>query len=361
MNQGPNHDLIGYLAGALDPAERAAIEQSLSDDRQLRSALRSTRQQLELTEDGDPAGFQPGFDPVELIPPPGLAERTLQFIAEHGAVACARENQAEALTAEAQNVVDSLEPDAAYCEPASQSSWRGAAREPLLPKMHSWRFIDLATALAVCFAGAALVIPMISASRSNAQIASCANNEREIGMALSQYSEHQNGYFPRVPEHGSLAAAGIYAPTLLSTRYVTNPRLFVCPASSVADNQNLRIPSIADLEHASGKELVELRQQMGGSYGYALGYRQDGVYRPTRNLYRPSFALLADMPSEDFTSSPNHAGRGHNVLLEDGHVVFLTSCRLDGSSDDIFTNDEGRAAAGCHINDAVVVRSDVSP
>jgi hypothetical protein len=67
------------------------------------------------------------------------------------------------------------------------------------------------------------------------------------------------------------------------------------------------------------------------------------------------------MPSEDCASSPNHAGNGHNVLLEDGQVVFLKSCRLIGSTDDIFTNDEGKAAAGCHINDAVVVRSDVSP
>jgi hypothetical protein len=78
-------------------------------------------------------------------------------------------------------------------------------------------------------------------------------------------------------------------------------------------------------------------------------------------LYRETFALVSDVPSEDCSSSPNHSFRGQNVLLEDGHVVFLKSCRLDGSTDDIFTNDDGKVAAGCHVNDAVVVRSDVSP
>jgi hypothetical protein len=360
MSERGNFDLIGYLVGALDVDERLAVEVALRDDPALRIALREARRQLEIVRDGDSEIWESEFGPWDGSPPPGLADRTLQFIARQTAAAsCEQAEQVE--LAGSDRSLDCDDGSASHVEPASKRGWRGPQREPLLPRMHGWRFADLATVVAVCFASASLIIPMISASRSNAEIRTCANNQRQIGMALTDYSEHQNGYFPRVAESGSLAAGGIYAPTLLSTRYVTDPRVFVCPGSPLATDKTLRIPLLSDLKRATGTELAQLRQRMGGSYGYALGYRQDGVYRPTRNLYRESFALVADTPSKDFTSSPNHFGSGHNVLLEDGHVVFLTSCRLDGSTDDIFTNDEGKAAAGCHINDAVVVRSDVSP
>ena len=106
---------------------------------------------------------------------------------------------------------------------------------------------------------------------------------------------------------------------------------------------------------------------MGGSYGYALGYRDNGVYKPTRNLRRETFAIAADMPAEDLTTcaehqtSPNHGWSGHNVLLEGGRVVFLKNCHLDGSDDNIFLNDQNQIAAGCHINDAVIARSNARP
>jgi hypothetical protein len=100
---------------------------------------------------------------------------------------------------------------------------------------------------------------------------------------------------------------------------------------------------------------------MGGSYGYAFGYRDNGRYKPTRNRYRDTFALAADVPADDLNSSPNHGRAGQNVLLEDGHVIYLCTRRLEGSGDDIFQNDLGEVAAGCHADDSVVARSDASP
>jgi hypothetical protein len=340
---------LGYLAGALEPYERAAVEDSLRQDPSLNDELRRVRRQLEVLKSDYSIGGEPsdsiGAD-ADCQPPPGLADRTLRFIARF-----------EASGAGAH----------AELEPSGKPKWRGeAAREPLAPATQPWRFVDIAVALAVCLAGAGLILPMLNISRSNARIVTCANNLREVGLAATQYSEHQNGFFPRVAEKGSLAAGGIYAPTLLAGGYITDPHVFICPGSKLADNASAddalaRIPTVAEIQAASGDDLAQLHRRMGGSYGYALGYRQGGVYRPTRNLYRETFALAADEPSEDCSSSLNHSGKGHNVLLEDGHVVFLKTCRLDGSTDDIFTNDDGKTAAGCQVNDAVVVRSDVSP
>ena len=336
MTNSNQHDLLGYLADALEPEERLAIEESLRRDPLLKEELRKVRRRLQVLNDAY----------LDCRPPPGLADRTMRFIAEH----------------EESGAGQHSAPEASELEPAGKPTWRGdAARESLAPATQPWRFVDIAVALAVCLAGAGLIFPLLNISRSNARVAACANNLREIGLATTHYSEHQNGFFPRVAETGSLAAGGIYAPTLVAAGYVTDPHVFICPGSALANNAAWRIPTVAELEASRGDELVQLQRRMGGSYGYALGYREGGVYRPTRNLYRESFALVADSPADDCSSSPNHSGRGHNVLLEDGHIVFLTSNHLDGSTDDIFTNDDGKAAAGCHVNDAVVVRSDVSP
>jgi hypothetical protein len=231
----------------------------------------------------------------------------------------------------------------------------------LVSPTRSWRLIDIAVAVAICVAGAALVLPLIQSSRASAQVAACANRLREIGLALSGYSEHHEGNFPQVPESGKLSAAGIYAPVLLDAGYLNDRRIVICPASPLAANSTLIVPTLGQVQAADGDQLAQLRRTMGGSYGYALGYRDGALYKTTRNLHRANFALAADMPASDCSTSPNHGGAGHNVLLEDGHIAFIHGCRLDGCSDDIFTNDLGQVAAGCHVNDAVVARSDVSP
>ncbi len=102
---------------------------------------------------------------------------------------------------------------------------------------------------------------------------------------------------------------------------------------------------------------------MGGSYGYCIGYLDQGVYQPTKNLGRAGFALMADAPREERPDrqSANHGGRGQNVLFEDGHVQFLASSRPAGMTDDIFANDDDLVAAGVHRDDSVIASSGVMP
>ena len=102
---------------------------------------------------------------------------------------------------------------------------------------------------------------------------------------------------------------------------------------------------------------------MGGSYGYCIGYMDNGVLHATKNLGRENFAIMADAPREERPDrqSADHGGRGQNVLFEDGHVGFLTSSRPSGWSDDIFANDRNQVAAGVHRDDSVIVSSGVAP
>jgi hypothetical protein len=219
----------------------------------------------------------------------------------------------------------------------------------------------MVVAVGVCVAACALIFPLIHASRAHSQVAACANKLREIGLALTGYSERHNGLFPEVAESGNLSAAGVYAPTLVESGYLGDSRIVICPGSPLADRPGFRIPKLDEIRQATPERLHELRAAMGGSYAYAIGYRENGRYKPTRNRYRDGFALAADVPDDDLATSPNHGRRGYNTLLEDGHVIYLCTSHLDGSTDDIFRNDLGLVAPGCHVNDSVVARSDVSP
>jgi prepilin-type processing-associated H-X9-DG protein len=97
-----------------------------------------------------------------------------------------------------------------------------------------------------------------------------------------------------------------------------------------------------------------LAPRLSGCYAYALGYREnDGI-----EMYPHSAGtvpLMADAPPADvFTAgnSPNHGGRGQNILFTDGHAEFFTSRFL--LNDDIFLNRRREVAPGLDPEDFVL-------
>ena len=171
-------------------------------------------------------------------------------------------------------------------------------------------------------------------------------------------------FFPPITSRGNLATAGSYAVRLIDGGFVTRPEDFLCPASEQArDAAGYRVPTVREVELAAGEQLAELQRTMGGSFGYNLGYMAGDAYQTVRNRRRPNFAILADTPSLTLPNrqSENHGGCGQNVLYEDGHVEFLTSCTSAGCRDNIYQNDEGYMAAGSHANDAVLGHSAARP
>ena len=87
--------------------------------------------------------------------------------------------------------------------------------------------------------------------------------------------------------------------------------MLVCPDSRLAEDRQFVIPTLAQVEATpqSDEELKQLQETMGGSYGYTLGFQQNGAYYPTRNLRRANFALASDAPSPWL---PNHQSENHD-------------------------------------------------
>ena len=308
--------LLGYLLGALDPSEQAAIEARLASDADL------VRQLDELRASLGPLDESAEADENDLEPPPGLGARTFQFVRNH-------------------------------------AGW--AARGQAACPAGAWRAPDYLIAAGIFIAASMLVFPAIQQSRSGARVNCCQNKLRVLGIALAQYGQVYN-YLPAVPASGHFAAAGIYAPMLQQAGLISSPADVVCPESSLAKQKDFRIPTIWTLQVADPATLQQLHRVMGGSYGYHPGHIENGRYLPTRHMSREHFVVMADAADElGSDGSSNHGPRGQNVLCQSGRVVFIVIPRLVENGDHIYVNDYGVKGAGRGSNDSSVCNSAVPP
>ncbi|OHB84148.1 MAG: hypothetical protein A2V98_23915 [Planctomycetes bacterium RBG_16_64_12] len=329
MADRAQEQLLGYLLGALGESERESIEDQLGQSPKLLRDLAQVRERLQ------PLWVaQPDFDP-----PPGLAARTCKFIASYPK--CCANPGPEGAKKLQRHAPTPIPPMPAAVTGESSNSWSG---------------LDLSVATGIVVAMSLLIFPAIQNSRFSSRTVECRDRLRQLGLALTQYSQTHDDYFPPVYDRGTFAGAGSYAPVLLGNELVDGSHWFVCPGSPLAEDRRFRVPSPDQLISASGEELVRLHSTMGGSYGYNLGFQQNGRYYSTRNLRRPYFALMADAPSTSLPGyqSLNHCGRGQNVLFEDGRVWFYGSSKPHVRADDVFVNESGMVDAGKHRNDSVI-------
>lgn len=299
--------LLGYLLGALEPHEHAEVAAKVAADESWRRELDLLAKSLAPLED------------EHHEPPADLAKNTCTYVAER--------------------------------------------RGPSLGQFGAcsqWRVQDLCVGVALFAAVMMLIVPAVYQSRCQAHVEACQRNLATLGQALVQFSFIHNNEFPQVPIEGNLAAAGIYAPLLREAGLIVDSNV-VCPASQLRKSGEFRVPSKAELLAARGSTLRRLQSSMGGSYGYCIGYVQNGRYHVRRNLGRETFALVADVPLNWGHEPTSHHGRGQNVMFEDGHVRFVTSVRLGDADDHFFENGLGYVAAGIGADDAVIVPSGTRP
>lgn len=312
--------LLGYLLGTLDELQRGEVESRLAHEPEWQRQLDLLQDRLQTLHCALPS----------VSPPLGLADRTCRrvFAAAAGGV---------------------------LLSPAAPGPV-GRSR---------WRWFDAVTAACVAAALFLLVWPAVQVGRINAQINQCQENLRDLGISLVRFSELNDGYFPRVPTTGRLAFAGVYAPTLAQSGLLYETRKVICPAMPMAATRMpmgaTEMPTLDQLQQMPDAELARWTPAVGGSYGYTLGYYHRGRYFDVRNQSRSNFAVMADAPVGALPGNrfDVHAGRGRNVLFEDGRVELVAESHW--CDDDIFSNDAGWVAAGLHGGDSVIVPSATPP
>ena len=330
--------LLGYLLDALEPDERSHVEEELCRDPQL-------QRELELLDEG--------LDPLRAIeepiaPPAGLAERTCARLASHRL----REASERRVVAAKSMGRGGRGPVAAMSEERVNACRRTLA--------------DLVVAAGVVFAAGLLFFPAIQQSRQVARRDACMHKLLQIHFALAGYATNNDGYFPAI-EPGE--TAGIYAVRLQEGGYINRDGWNICPGtrrqqeSGGQHNRLDPIPTRQELQAAEGAELARWVRSMGGTYGSTLHFYEGDRYCCTKDLRRPNFPLMSDMPPTVLVGidRSSHGGCARNVLYEDGHIRLQTTCLAEGCGDHIYQNDLGYVAAGRHAGDAVIGRSEARP
>lgn len=196
----------------------------------------------------------------------------------------------------------------------------------------AFTLIELLVVIAIIGIVAAMLTPAVSGAREGARRAQCANNLRQIGLAITMYMDEHDFKFPR----GIIVSSDIHWWQQLEP-YMDDPNIFKCPSYKYHDYD--------DPEYFS--------------YGFnPLGLNIDshglGSWkgRDINNVISPSQCIMvADAGPKDQSllswaaieknviSNTRHS-RGTNILFVDGHVVwYLTSSiPMSGAESTIWWN-----------------------
>jgi hypothetical protein len=315
--------MLGFVLGALDATEQQQIQEQIDNDPELEEALIEIKNSLLPLEAIDsPTG-----------PPAGLARRTCESVA---------------------NSSNSPKPSPAPVDLAeSKISFAGRG---------GWSLMDFMVTAGVLLVMLAILIPALAMSRHNSRLTACQSNLNSIGSAFISFSEMNDGEFPSIPIDGNLSAAGCYAPILKQVSLINEDSIFACPGLGSDRETPICIPTVEMIQSSDCKvQSRHFREIMGGDFAYSLGYEEDGKYRTPSRMGRSNYVLLADKPSCRNLGkvSNNHAGRGQNVLFEDGRVAFIVGGFI--GEDAIYENNLGLVAPGADRYDSVVASSWLAP
>jgi hypothetical protein len=339
-------DLLGYLLGASDGAEREIIRNKLEHDEELQSQLLALERQLAPLE----------AERWNIEPPKGLADRTCALI------------------------FNAPVAEAAISSPGSTATENGVPLSSAIAAERAetptgwirWSFADVCLAAGMSIAALFLLAPGILKSRELARLNLCQENLRSLGVAMPVWAGLAQGYLPPIPASGNAAAAGFYAPQLMRAGIVNADKTFVCPNSYLAKIP-FHVPAITTVYAAKGAELIQLQRQMGGSYYAGLGYVQGGELRGRRLSGSRTVPLLAESLRSHTSHQTWKAGNVMNVLFEDGHVARVFVPRSNASSSfpmfgrsssrwqDMLVSDRGMVEAGRSKDDVVLAPSWAKP
>ncbi|MCK4629306.1 MAG: hypothetical protein KAT56_09900 [Sedimentisphaerales bacterium] len=317
--------LLDYHFQLDSPLQRRQTEELLARDETAKRLDESLRRAFSPL-----AGWQD-----ELVPE-GLADQALKLIEQHK---------------QAQNMAETTAAIAAQRQKSRTVSY-GRVRWVL------GNLRDLITVAACVMLVVMFSRPMFRQARMVSQRQSCASQMRQIGTAQAQYAADNQGFLPyqksppgafwwQVAQEDSHSYSNTRNDFLLVKQGYLPLKVFICPGSP----RKPRVRITLTPEMLQKRCDFPCRKHI--SYSSRLRLEKVRLYgdSPSRMLImadsNPLFARfdckkdnevdLSANPSLLQVNSPNHSGKGQNVLYGDGRIQFHTSRYLGPSMDDMYT------------------------
>ena len=315
--------LVGYLLNSLDNDELRRVEDRLLSDPSLRDRLTALKNLLAPL----------ALDAEEPEPPPRLAIATLALIAEE------------------------------HCRRSILSASPPLA-EPGFPR-RSFRRADVFVAALLLIVVGALAFPWLVRQWQEYQIRACQRNLLAFWNGLQRHSQLHEGAFPKLDEDGPCSFAGIVVPILNDNKLLAHDLSVLCPALGRRAPDDRSVEDLRRLWlHDNPDHFRTVIRDVGGSYAYPLGYREENRLIGLNRYDNDGLPLMADAPgssADPLANSANHGRRGQNVLFVGGNVQWRTTRTVGPDGDDIFLNQNNEVAAGLSRDDVVLGAGDACP
>jgi len=329
----PFFDLVGHAMGCLEPSQTGEMDALLRADSRLSRQSKTLMEALSLLRE----------DP--LAPPANLAQRTIARV----------ERAREADSATIIRLPKAPQP--------SRPSWSWS----------SWRLGDLLAAGGVMMVAGLIGFPAIHQAWVRQRELACQDTLRTFGTALNHYADANQGRYPHVASAGPNSVASTYMVSLRENGFLPEGGHSFC-----ADLIPQAPPDRAQMDRFYQQDPTlfhRAARAMGGSYAYPLGWYEDGKLTGPHRNQDNDHPILADKGPRTTASqtrpphsqmnhasanSPNHGGRGQNVLYKTGNVRFMAT-RQQPDGCDIYLNNSGEMRAGISPGDLVLAPGDAHP
>jgi hypothetical protein len=306
-------EMIDYVLGQVDGAERERLERGLRDDGEQPARVERLRQAIyRLLDDGTPFEH-----------PPDLARRTVAHVAQRR---------------------------------------RTRSFSDYVPIRVPFRWADFAVAAGIFVAGVLTLLPAIQRSRERMNQAGCVFNLQQLGNSFGQYAT-VNQLMPYPPSSKDDAPAGSFASMLHDAGVLDNAKLLDCPCNGPCPHTSHELVGFDQLEHIRRTDPAQFQRMVSFDYAYNIGYRHTAQHTgPLDFAHSSQIPVLADQPSHDGLrirdgNSPNHGGRGQNVLFGDGTVRWFRTRQVNLRDPDLYLNNNHQPRPGVHQEDSVLVPS----
>ncbi len=214
----------------------------------------------------------------------------------------------------------------------------GPAGSP--PRGRGFTLLELLIVIVILGLLAALLFPALAMAMETANRTSCANNLRQLGLALRLYANHNEACYPVEDQCGN--PQSVLVPALVP-HYVQDVRLFYCPSAAqmepYAQSHDYAGPggdSVIDAPENRERHFITYKY-------YSVSRRDTRVPLPLRLSEYPHPLgigspggrwLMSDYVRKGIPVFPHHEpggkGGGRNVLFADGSVQFVRE-KTDGA------------------------------